>query len=82
MDFTNLNKACLNDSFPLLKINRLMKSTTDFEFLSTLDANSRYHQIPIHAEDKEKTYFITEERIFFYYKAMPFALKNTGATYG
>lgn len=65
MDFTNLNKACLNDSFPLLKINRLMKSTTDFEFLSTLDANSGYHQIPIHAEDKEKTYFITEERIFF-----------------
>jgi hypothetical protein len=41
-----------------------MKSTIDFEFLSTLDANSGYHQIHIHAEDKEKTYFITEEMIF------------------
>jgi hypothetical protein len=39
MDFTDLNKACPNDSFPLLKIDKLMNSTVGFEFLSSLDAN-------------------------------------------
>lgn len=45
MDFTDLNKACPKDSFPLPKIDKLMNSTVGFEFLSSLDANLRYHKI-------------------------------------
>ena len=31
-------------------------------------------------EDQEKTFFITSQGLF-YYKVMPFGLKNVGATY-
>lgn len=55
---TNLNKACPNNNFSLLKINKLVDTTTGFEFLSSLDINSGYHQIHIYLEDNEKTYFI------------------------
>ena len=34
----------------------------------------------MHPDDQEKTTFITERGIF-YYKVMPFGLKNAGATY-
>lgn len=80
VDFIDLSKACLNDSFPFPKINRLINSTIEFEFLSSLDANFGYYQIPMHPEDEEKTSFVTEEENFCY-RAMPFDLKNTRATY-
>lgn len=59
VDITYLNRVCPNDSFPLLKIDKLVDSTTSFEFLSFLDSNSGYHQISMYSEDKEKTFFIT-----------------------
>jgi hypothetical protein len=79
MDFTDLNKVCPKDSFPLLKIDKLVDSTVGFEYLTSLDANSGY-QVPMHLNDKEKMTFITEKKTFCY-QAMPFGLKNTGATY-
>ena len=33
VDFTDLNKACLKDDFPLLKIDRLVDSTADMPSL-------------------------------------------------
>jgi hypothetical protein len=43
VDFTVLNKACPKNSFSLPKINRLLDSTTRFEYVSSLDADSGYH---------------------------------------
>lgn len=51
-----------------------------FEYFSSFDAMSSYHQIPIHEADEEKTSFITEVGTYCYW-TMPFGLKNTGATY-
>lgn len=80
VDFIDLNKVCTNNSFPLLKIDKLVNSTTEFEFLSSLDSNSKYHKISMYLEDNEKPFFITEEGTFCY-RAMPFGLKNTKTTY-
>ena len=51
MDFTNLNKACPKDSYPLRKIDKLVDATADHALLSFIDAFSGHHQIPLCPED-------------------------------
>ena len=80
IDFTNLNKACPKDSFPLPKIDQLVDATAGYERMSFLDAYSGYNQIRMNKEDRIHTAFITERGIYCY-KVMPFGLKNAGATY-
>jgi ribonuclease HI len=80
VDFTDLNKACPKDSFPLPRIDALVDSTSGYELLSFMDAFSDYNQILMHPEDREKTAFITDRGLYCY-KVMPFGLKNAGATY-
>jgi hypothetical protein len=43
VDFTNLNKACPKDSFPLPRIDLLVDSTSGHELLSFMDAFSGYN---------------------------------------
>nr|CAH68008.1 OSIGBa0157K09-H0214G12.19 [Oryza sativa] len=62
VDFTDLNKACPKDHFPLPRIDQLVDSTAGCELLSFLDAYSGYHQISMAKEDEEKTTFITPFR--------------------
>nr|CAN74912.1 hypothetical protein VITISV_016244 [Vitis vinifera] len=80
VDYTNLNNACLKDSFPLPRIDQIVDSTSGKGMLSFLDAFSGYHQIPMSPDDEEKTAFITPHDIYCY-KVMSFGLKNAGATY-
>ena len=47
VDFTDLNKACPKDDYPLPKIDRLMDSIAGHTLLSFMDANAGYHQIPL-----------------------------------
>ncbi|XXG76111.1 hypothetical protein AAC387_Pa08g0534 [Persea americana] len=66
MDFTNLNKACPKDSFPLPKIDQLIDATAGHDRMSFLDAYGRYHQIPLYAADQKKTAFITPRGTYCY----------------
>ena len=45
-----------------------------------MDAFSSYNQIKMEEADQENTTFVTSQGLF-YYKVMPFELKNAGATY-
>nr|ABF95942.1 retrotransposon protein, putative, unclassified, expressed [Oryza sativa Japonica Group] len=80
VDFTDLNKACPKDHFPLPRIDQLVDSTAGCELLSFLDAYSGYHQISMAKEDEEKTAFITPFGVFCYVK-MPFGLITAGNTF-
>ena len=80
MDFTDLNKACPKDSFPLPRIDQLVDVTAGHELLSFMDAYSGYNQIRMNKADEEKTAFTTDQGLYCY-KVMPFGLKNAGATY-
>ena len=51
VDFTDLNKACLKDSYPLPCINLLVDSTTGHQLLSFMDAFSRYNKIRLDETD-------------------------------
>nr|ABF96015.1 retrotransposon protein, putative, unclassified [Oryza sativa Japonica Group] len=80
VDFTDLNKACPKDHFPLPRIDQLVDSTAGCELLSFLDAYSGYYQISMAKEDEEKTTFITPFGVFCYVK-MPFGLITAGNTF-
>ncbi|KAK1399685.1 hypothetical protein POM88_009548 [Heracleum sosnowskyi] len=80
VDFTDLNKACPKDSFPLPRIDQLVDATTGHALLSFMDAYSGYNQIPMYEPDQEHTSFITDRGLYCYI-GMPFGLLNAGATY-
>ncbi|XP_074301041.1 uncharacterized protein LOC141632388 [Silene latifolia] len=80
VDFTDLNKACPKDPFPLPHIDAMVDATAGHEMLTFLDAWSGYNQIKMHPDDQEKTAFRLERGIYCY-NVMPFGLKNAGSTY-
>nr|KYP34877.1 Retrovirus-related Pol polyprotein from transposon opus [Cajanus cajan] len=79
-NYTNLNKACPKDAYPLPCIDRLVDGASGHSIFSFLDAYSGYNQIRMHPSDEEKMAFITENANFCY-RVMPFGLKNAGPTY-
>ncbi|KAL2235115.1 UNVERIFIED_CONTAM: Retrovirus-related Pol polyprotein from transposon [Sesamum indicum] len=80
VDFTDLNKACPKDPYPLPRIDTMVDSTAGYELFSMMDAYQGYHQIQMAEEDRDKTSFVTDKGIYCY-NMMPFGLKNAGATY-
>ena len=80
MDFTNLNKACPKDPFPMPQINQLVDATASHPRMSFLDAFQGYHQILLALEDQEKTAFVMPIRNY-HYNVMSFGLKNARSTY-
>ena len=80
IDYTNLNKACPKDPFPLPRIDQVIDSTAGCELLSFVDAYSGFHQIPLNPVDQIKTSFITPYGDYCY-RVMTFGLRNVGATY-
>ncbi|CAL2247844.1 unnamed protein product [Prunus armeniaca] len=80
VDYTNHNRVCPKDSFPLPRIDQLVDATAGHALLSFMDAYSGYNQIFMHPEDQAHTSFITDRGLYCY-KVMPFGLKNAGATY-
>ena len=80
VDFTNLNKACPKDTFPLPQINQLVDATVGHLRMSFLDAFYGYHQIPLALDNQKKTTFFTPIGNY-HYKVMPFGLKNAGSIY-
>ena len=59
VDFMDLNRACLRDSYPLPRIDILVDSTARHQLLSFMDAFSSYNQIKLAKVDQEKTSFVT-----------------------
>ena len=80
VNFTDLNKACPKNGFPLPQIDQLVDSIAGHKLLTFMDAFSGYNQIKMDEEDQEKTTFITSQGLYCY-KVMSFGLKNAGATY-
>ena len=80
VDFTDLNKACPKDPFPMPKIDQLVDVTVGHPRMSFLDAFQGYNQIPLASNDQENTAFVIPVENY-HYKLIPFSLKNVGSTY-
>ena len=59
VDFTDLNRACPKDSYPLTQIDVLVDSTARHRLLSFMDAFSGYNRIKLDKANQEKTLFFT-----------------------
>ena len=62
------------------RIDQLVDVTVGHLRMSFLDVFQGYHQIPLALEDQENTAFVTPIGNY-YYKVMPFGLKNARSTY-
>jgi hypothetical protein len=80
INFTDLNKACPKDEFPLPRIDSLVDVVASSELMSLLDCYSGYHQIWMKKEDEPKTSFITPSGTYCYLQ-MPEGLKNAGGSF-
>jgi hypothetical protein len=65
IDFTDLNKACPKDNFPLPRIDTLVDQAAGSEMLSFLDYFSGYHQIWMRKDVEEFISFITPFRTYY-----------------
>jgi hypothetical protein len=66
IEFTNLNRGCPKDDFPLSRIDKVVDSAAGCEMMVVLDCFSGYHQIWLHKEDGEKTSFVTPSNTYCY----------------
>jgi nitrous oxide reductase accessory protein NosL len=80
IDFTDLNKTCKKDPFPLPRIDASVDKAAGCQMFSLLDYFTGYHQIWLKKEDEEKTSFTTPFGTYCYTR-MPEGLKNTSATF-
>jgi hypothetical protein len=80
IDFTDLNKACPKDKFPLPRIDSFIDAPASSELMSLLDCYSGYHQILMKKEDEPKTSFITPSGTYCYLQ-MPEGLKIAGGSF-
>jgi hypothetical protein len=75
IDYTNLNKACPKDPYPLPRIDQIVDSTSGCDLLSFIDAYSGFHQIKMAREDRKHTAFVTVDDLYRYI-VIPYGLLN------
>ena len=54
IDFTDINKACPKDNFPLPRIDLIVDATAGHELLSFMDTLSGYNQISMDPDDQKR----------------------------
>jgi len=79
-DFSYVNQYTVTDSFPMVKIQDILKNLGKAKYITTLDAEKGYWQVPVAESSKQYTAFRTRKGLYEY-NVMPFGLKNAPATY-
>ena len=80
IDYRNLNKSTIPDSYPLQDVNEMIDSCRDAKFFTQLDLASGYWCLAVHEDDRHKTSFSVPNGKYEF-KRMPFGLKNSQATF-
>eukprot|EP00820_Chromera_velia_P017345 Cvel_6524.t1-p1 / transcript=Cvel_6524.t1 / gene=Cvel_6524 / organism=Chromera_velia_CCMP2878 / gene_product=RNA-directed DNA polymerase homolog, putative / transcript_product=RNA-directed DNA polymerase homolog, putative / location=Cvel_scaffold321:304-488(-) / protein_length=61 / sequence_SO=supercontig / SO=protein_coding / is_pseudo=false len=59
IDYTQLNKICVRDRYPLPHPDDLISRLHGAKYFSSLDLRQYFHQIRVAEGDEEKTAFVT-----------------------
>ncbi|BES89445.1 multicellular organismal development [Nesidiocoris tenuis] len=82
IDFRRVNAVTKKDSYPMPNINTLLDSLRQAAFLSKLDLEQAFLQVPLADEiSRDVTSFIVPGRGLFRFRSMPFGLSNSPATF-
>uniref|UniRef100_A0A0G4FZS8 Reverse transcriptase domain-containing protein n=1 Tax=Chromera velia CCMP2878 TaxID=1169474 RepID=A0A0G4FZS8_9ALVE len=75
IDYTQLNKICVRDRYPLPHPDDLISCLYRAKYFSSLDLRQYFHQIRVAEGDEEKTIFVTRYGTFEWL-VMPFGYCN------
>jgi len=78
--YRRLNEVTERNVYPMPLLDDFIDFLGDAKVFSTLDCNSGYWQIPVVAEDRDKTTFVCHEGAYRYI-FLPFGLSNAPATF-
>jgi hypothetical protein len=80
IDFRRLNNFTVRDKFPLPLMDQLFDSLSGAQHFSSIDLQSGYHQLAIHADDRPKTAFRTPSG-HYQYKVLAQGLTNAPSVF-
>lgn len=76
IDYRQLNKIVMRESFPFPKIEEITDRILDCKFMTKLDIRSSFWHIRMHPEDIPKTAFVTRDN-HLEWLVMPFGYTNS-----
>ena len=80
VDFRAVNSVTRGCAHPLPRVDEALDTLAGATWFTTLDMATGYWQVPLAADDREKTAFLTG-RGLQQFKVMAMGLKNAGATF-
>ncbi|XP_054259839.1 uncharacterized protein LOC128984533 [Macrosteles quadrilineatus] len=75
-----INRFTLLDAYPLPRIDDIVNKVANYEFFSTIDLKSAYHQVKIRNEEKHYTAFEACGQLY-QFKRIPFGVTNGVAAF-
>ena len=80
IDYRKLNEVTEKDNYPLPRIQEIFDALNGSKCFSKLDFHGGYHQVLIDEFDKQKTAFVTRDKLWEY-NVMPQGIKNCPPTF-
>jgi len=81
IDFRRVNDVTERDAYPLPQINATLDKLRGARYLTTLDLQQGYWQIPLAPESRAVTAFTVPGRGLMQFRVMPFGLHSAPATF-
>jgi transposase InsO family protein len=79
VDYRGVNAKSVGDAYPMGDLSGIVDRVSGSKYISTMDLNKAYWQIPMEPESREKTAFRTHVGLF-QFRVMPFGLTGAPAT--
>ena len=80
VDYRKVNAVTISDAYPLPRVDDLVDSVGQCQFISKIDLLKGYHQIPLTERAQLISAFVTPFGLY-QYLVMPFGLRNSPATF-